>query len=69
MQKTAYVSGFCPFLEEEVTIRATFTRYAPLGTIPQASPDKNLCEYGGECNLDPDNDCPVLTRTFLWNEL
>lgn len=28
MKKTANISGFCPYFNEDVTIRATFLRYA-----------------------------------------
>ncbi len=69
MQKTVNICGFCPFMDEDVTIKATFTRYAPLGAIPTAKLLQNFCEYRDDCGLDPEENCPVSTQTLLWNEL
>ncbi len=70
MEKTASVKGFCPFFDEDVTIRASFVGYALLGAPTYATPSKNLCKYRFECGrgTDPD-DCPVFNQTFLWNRL
>lgn len=56
-------------MDEDVTIKATFTRYAPLGAIPTAKLLQNFCEYRDDCGLDPEENCPVSTQTLLWNEL
>lgn len=70
MRKTANVSGFCPYFDKNVTIRATFIDYSPLGANPGATPEQNLCEHFSECgrSADPD-DCPVFNQEFPWNEL
>lgn len=67
IQKTANVNGYCPFLDEEVTIKTTFTKYAPLGTEPLATPGIPQCAYVSGCQQD--ENCPVLNHTFLWNEI
>lgn len=70
MKKTASISGFCPYFNEDVTIRATFLRYAPLGAMPSATPDRNLCQHILECGRSTTpHDCPVFNQEFLWNEL
>lgn len=70
MNKTASISGFCPYFNEEVTIRAAFICYDPIGAIPGATPERNLCQYSLECGRSPDpNDCPIFNQDFLWNEL
>lgn len=67
IQKTAYVSGYCPFLDEEVTIKATYAMYAPLGTEPMATPTSYYCEHGNDCQQG--NNCPIFDQTFPWNEI
>ncbi len=67
MQKKAYIDGYCAFLNDEVSIEAIFTRYAPLGAEPSASLIDNRCEYLHDC---PHADrCPVLDQEILWNDL
>lgn len=67
IQKISYVSGYCPFLDEEVTIKVTYTRYAPLGAEPLAKPVGHYCDYGSDCRQG--DNCPVFDQTFPWNEI
>ncbi len=67
MNKTAYIDGYCPFLNSEVSIKAEFARYAPLGSEAYATLAFNYCEHFPDC---PQADqCPVLDRPVLWSEL
>jgi hypothetical protein len=69
MKKIANVSGFCPYLDEDVTIKATFTEYSVLGAESFATPLENLCENRDSCDIEPQRGCPVFNQSFLWNEI
>lgn len=69
MKKIANISGFCPYLDEDVTIKATFTEYSALGAESFATPLENLCENCDDCGIDPHQNCPVLNQDFLWNKI
>ena len=68
IQKNANVSGYCPFLDEEVTIKAVFVSSESTVSQRYAIQDKNLCQNTDECNIDP-RRCPVYDQEHLWNEL
>ncbi len=68
MQKTAFVSGFCPFFNEEVTIKAIFLSAESTVSQRYAIPYKNLCQNAAECNIEA-KYCPVFDRNHPWNEL
>jgi len=69
VEKIANITGPCSYLDENVTIRARFSDYSVLGNGAYATPIENLCKYRDECDIDPDDDCPVFNQTFRWNEL
>lgn len=69
MRKTAYISGYCPFLDEETTIKASFIKYGPLGDTQYAKSVINQCEYRFECGNESPEACPVCDQTFLWHDL
>ena len=70
MIKTTTISGFCPYFNEEITVKASFIQYNSLSAIPYPTPEKNMCQHHSECgrSANPD-DCPVFNQVFLWNEL
>lgn len=70
MQKTAKINGFCPYFDENITIRATFKNYSVLGAIPYATPQENLCKYRSECGRSAEpSECLIFDQSFRWNDL
>ncbi len=75
MQKNVSIKGFCPFLDEDVTINAslfylTNICYRVLGSSDYATPKENLCNHRFECGRGADpNNCPIFDQVFLWNKL
>lgn len=64
MPKTVSVTGYCPYIDDEITINATYTKYAVLGTEPLATFQHCNCPYIGEC---PDSkECPVALQKKYW---
>jgi hypothetical protein len=64
MQKKELVTGYCPYLESETTINATYVQYATLGTTPLANFQTSDCPYIEEC-LDSE-ECPVALQKIYW---
>ena len=70
MQKTTNIKGFCPYFNEDVTIKASFSLYRTVGASEYATPQENLCKHRFECGRDADPDnCPIFNQAFLWNKL
>lgn len=67
MSKIARISGFCPFQDDDVTIKVKCSRYGAIGAPAYASVKENMCEC--KSNSPDAENCPVADQTLLWNEL
>ncbi len=64
MQKSELITGYCPYIEAETTINATYMQYAPIGTAPLANFQTSDCPHTEEC---PDSEeCPVALQKTYW---
>lgn len=55
--KTVSVTGYCPYVDDSISIKISYTEYKVLGS-PPISAENILCPYSGEC---PDfEECPVV---------
>lgn len=58
VKKTVAVSGYCPYLDSQNTILATYAKYAPTGSSPAyANFLSHTCDYSGECTAE---ECPLV---------
>lgn len=67
MKKHAYISGLCPFLDEDVTIEVLCNRYQVIGAPAYATITENNCYHLSECPYQ--RNCPVTNQQLLWDDL
>lgn len=67
MGKIAYINGFCPFQEEDVTIRVKCMPYNVIGAPAYVKVLDNMCESSSNCPYG--ENCPVANQAILWDDL
>ncbi len=67
MEKITNISGFCPFQDENVTIKIVCEPYNVTGAYNLVSITNNMCEHKINCPYE--NNCPVEDQPLFWNEL
>lgn len=60
-----YISGYCPTIDENIEISATYKRYKPLGSErAYALPVAISCPHISECPVN--TKCPVAQSKTYW---
>ena len=64
-EKRIIISGYCPYLDEEHTIKALYLKYKPIGSsVAFATYQMSDCEYNQECPHYA--ECPVALQKTIW---
>lgn len=66
-EKIAFINGYCPLQDDDVTIRVRCSLYGAIGAPAYASVKENMCELYSDCPHE--KNCPIENQTLLWNEL
>lgn len=65
IRETLEMTGFCPYLQQDVSVDATYQKYSPLGDPNTYAVFSGInCPNSSEC---PDSSaCPVALQRTYW---